>query len=197
MTAAILPGAHKPQGSTAWLGMACVCATEATLFACLITAYFYLGMRNAHWPPPGIEAPELKVPLLMTAALLLSSVTMAWAERGISHDRPRRLVTGLIATMALGLIFIGLFVHEYAGEFTHMLPQTHAYASLFYLITSLHFLHVSFGLLIIGYTTARAIRGHFNADARVAVATTALYWHFVDAVWLTILVTIYLSPRFL
>lgn len=196
MTAAVLPGARRPQGSTAWLGMACVCATEATLFACMITAYFYLGMRSVHWPPPGIDAPELRIPLFMTVALLLSSVTMAWGERGIARGQPRRLVAGLVASMALGLTFIALFVHEYAGAFTRMLPQTHAYASLFYLITSVHFLHVSFGLLMIGYTTARAIRGHFNANARVAVATTALYWHFVDAVWLTILVVIYLSPRF-
>ncbi|MGH7523697.1 MAG: cytochrome c oxidase subunit 3 [Gemmatimonadales bacterium] len=193
--APLLPATPVPSRETGWWAMVCVCATEASLFAVLITAYFYLAMRSATWPPAGIQSPELEIPMAMTVALLSSSGAMAWAEHGVARNRRWQLIAGLATAIVLGVIFLGLFVHEYHDKLRLVLPQTHAYASLFYVITGIHGAHVSFGLLLLGFTLLAALRGHFDAHHRSGVAIVALYWHFVDLVWLVIVATLYLSPR--
>ena len=191
----LLPAVPEPSRETGWWAMVCVCATEASLFAVLITAYFYLAMRSATWPPPGIRSPELEIPLAMTVALLSSSGAMAWAERGVARNRRPQLIAGLALAIGLGAVFLALFVHEYHDKLRLVLPHMHAYASMFYVITGIHGAHVSFGLLLLAFTLLRAVRGHFDAHHRSGVAIVALYWHFVDLVWLVIVATLYLSPR--
>jgi heme/copper-type cytochrome/quinol oxidase subunit 3 len=191
----LLPAASMPSRETGWWAMMCVCATEASLFAVLITAYFYLAMRSASWPPAGIRAPALEIPMAMTVALVSSGGAMAWAERGIARSRRSQLIAGLGAAIVLGVIFLGLFVHEYHDKLRVVLPQTHAYASLFYVITGIHGAHVSFGLLLLAFTLLGALRGQFDSQHRSGVAIVALYWHFVDLIWLVIVATLYLSPR--
>jgi heme/copper-type cytochrome/quinol oxidase subunit 3 len=192
----LLAPAYQPDRATGWWAMACVCATEAAFFAYLITAYWYLAMRSPHWPPPGIRAPTLPTPLLMTAALLSSSVAMWWGERGTKRGNQRQVVAGLVGAVALGLTFVVLFITEYWHKLQELLPQTHVYGSLFYVITGVHGLHVIFGLLLISYTLLRVVRSEFDPRRYRIVSTTALYWHFVDIVWLVIVTNLYLTPRF-
>jgi heme/copper-type cytochrome/quinol oxidase subunit 3 len=189
----------RPPTSTAdvgYWGMALFVATEATMFASLIISYLFLGTANPGWPPPGIERPKLILPPIMTVILLASSVTMAWAEHGIKKGERGRLRLGLGLTMLLGVIFLGVQAAEYRDKLATMQPQAHAYAASFYTITSFHALHVLTGLLLLGYAEVRALLGHFDADRHLAVKNVGLYWHFVDAVWLLIFLTLYLSPRF-
>src|SRR5207249_2757619 len=80
----------------AWWGMVLFIATEAALFASLLVSYFYLRASAPSWPPPGLERPELSVPVVMTVVLLASSVPMAWADRGIQQGRQGRLILGLM-----------------------------------------------------------------------------------------------------
>jgi heme/copper-type cytochrome/quinol oxidase subunit 3 len=199
MTAAtsdhLLEPAALPQHETGWWAMLCVCGTEAAFFAYLITAYVYTALDSPTWPPPSIAKPALRIPLIMTVALVSSSGAMLWAERGIRRGNIRQLRVGLLTAIALGLVFLGLFAVEYAGKVRQFLPQTHAYASLFYLITGVHGAHVCFGVLMIGYVLARSMRHQIHARRYAVVSTVGLYWHFVDVVWLVILTTLYLSPR--
>lgn len=185
----------KSSHDNGWWAMACFCGTEAAFFAYLITAYYYLAMRSPTWPPPGIHDPELLVPCIMTVLLLSSSATTAWGERGAREGDTRQLVAGLGSTMVIGCTFIALFVYEYREKLREMLPQTHAYASLYYVITGVHALHVMFGIVLLAYTLTRALRSPVELRGRM-VATSALYWHFVGVVWLAIMGTVYLSPRF-
>lgn len=190
-----LPAPVKPRQEVAWWAMALLCATEAAFFAYLLMSYFYLSLRSPAWPPPGIEAPRLVRPSVMTALLVSSSVVLWWAERGIEQGRERRLRIGLAGTMLLGAAFVTLQVLEYRRELSVMLPGTHAYASVFYTTTAFHGAHVAFGLLLLLFTLARALLGHFGEHSHLGVKVTSLYWHFVDAVWLVIFTTLYLSPR--
>ena len=187
--------AVHPTRSVAWWGMALLCATEGTLFACLIASYFYLAVGSRRWPPAGIEVPKLLLPGIMTACLVSSSAVLHWAERGIRQDQRGRLTAGLGMTIVLGVAFLLLQAREYADKLKHFRPQEHAYASLFYTITGFHGVHVAAGILLLGYTLLRAARGHFTAEEHVGVSVTSLYWHFVDVVWLVILTSLYLSPR--
>lgn len=192
----LLPPAPTSTAEVGYWGMALFVATEATMFASLIISYLFLGTANAGWPPPGIERPKLILPPIMTAILLASSVTMFWGERGIEQGDRGRLRIGIGLTMLLGVVFLGVQAVEYKDKLEKMQPQVHAYAASFYTITSFHALHVITGLLLLGYAEVRALLGHFDAEHHLAVKNVGLYWHFVDAVWLVIFLTLYLSPRF-
>ncbi len=71
------------------------------------------------------------------------------------------------------------------------------YSSAFYTITGIHGLHVLIAVIMGLFITARAFLGHFRSDRHVAVSVVALYWHFVDVVWLFIFASLYLSPHVL
>jgi cytochrome c oxidase subunit III len=191
----LLPPAAIPSQEVAVWGMALFCATEAALFAYLLTSYFYLGVTNPRWPPAGIEDPKLTLPLIMTGALLASSVAAWWGERGIKEGRAGQLRLGLGLAMLLGAVFLALQMLEYREKLKHMLPQTHAYAASFYTITGFHGMHVALGVLFLGYTLLRAARGQFTVVEHTGVTVTSLYWHTVDGIWLAILASLYLSPR--
>jgi heme/copper-type cytochrome/quinol oxidase subunit 3 len=192
----LLPPPPSSSKDIAWWAMALFCATEASFFAYLIMSYFYLGLRSPDWPPPGIEKPELKLPLIMTATLILSSVAVWWGEHGIKRGRRGQLVAGLAIGIALGLTFLGIQYREYHEKLRHFLPQTHSYTSIFYTTTGFHGAHVAFGLLMLGFVFVRALLGHFDGEEHTAVGTTSLYWHFVDCVWIAIVLSIYVSPHF-
>ncbi|MFU8871779.1 cytochrome c oxidase subunit 3 [Micromonospora sp. SL4-19] len=182
---------------TGWWGMVMFVATEATLFACLLGSYFYLRFQfGPEWPPGGLEKPKLLIPLLMTLVLVPSSLPVVWAEHGIRQGQRWRLRAGLAATLVMGLIFMGLLVKEYADDLKLHTLTTNVYGSLFYLITGFHGLHVSVGLIMIGWLLAASLRGgSFGSRRHERVRNAAIYWHFVDTVWVGILFTIYLSPR--
>ena len=77
-------------------------------------------------------------------------------------------------------------------EFT---PRTNAYGSLFFAITGFHGMHVMVGLLLILFVQVRAWLGHFDRTRHLHVQTTAMYWHFVDAVWVVIMLSLYIGPH--
>lgn len=183
-------GATGSQAPGFW-GMALLIATEASLFAYLLFSYFYLGSIGPAWPTAG--PPELRLALPNTVLLLASSVTMWWGDAGIRQGDEGRLRLGLLATFVLGAVFLSIQGVEYSHKsFT---PETDAYGSLFFTITGFHAAHVIVGMLMVAVAELRAWRRHFDATHRLAVTNTAMYWHFVDAVWLVVFTTLYLAPR--
>jgi cytochrome c oxidase subunit III len=184
-----------PRRDVGWWGMALLCATEGALFAYLIASYFYLGSTAPGWPPAGIEPPRLVLPVIMMLILLSSSAVLSWGERGIRAGNPRRLRAGLGATIVLGLVFLALQAVEYHEKLLHFSPRMGAYPSLFYTITGFHGVHVTVGLLVLAFTAIRASRGHFTSGRYQGVSIAALYWHFVDGVWVVIVATLYVSAH--
>ena len=174
------------------LGMALVVATEATFFAFLLFAYFYLAsMAVGAWPPDG--APDLKLALPNTVILIVSSGTIWWAEAGIKKGKQGQLRLGLAVTLVLGIIFLALQALEYSHKtFT---PATDAYGSLFFTITGFHGAHVFAGLLMNIVIQIWAWSGQFTARRHLALSNIVLYWHFVDVVWIVVFVSLYLTPR--
>ena len=191
----LLPAARTPHQEVGYWAMVLFVLTEAALFAYLLSSYFFLGVSNRFWPPAGVERPKLEKPLLMTALLVSSSLVLLWAEKARELGGIRRYRIGSMTTMLLGLAFLGVQAMEYHEKVQHMPPKAHAYASIFYLITGVHGSHVALGLLMIGWTLAADLRGRLPAMSPLAVKNSSLYWHFVDGVWLVILVCLYLSPR--
>jgi heme/copper-type cytochrome/quinol oxidase subunit 3 len=195
MTVAALPA--RPVGRPlGWWGMLFVIATEATLFAVLLAAYFYLRFKSpGAWPPDGISDPKLLKPAVMTAFLMASSLTVWYGERAVRRDDMRGLRIGLALTFLLGVGFLALQFVEYRELLREIHPSTDAYASTFFTITGLHGAHVVAGLLLLAWTQFFAWRGAYRSEEHVAVQTSALYWHFVHVVWLFLFLALYLSPR--
>lgn len=176
-------------------GMVVFLLNEATLFACLVSSYFYLALSNKVWPPRGVAVPSLTLPLWMTAALVSSSGVLIWAERAFERGDRSRYHVGVALTVLLGLVFLGLQTKEYATKVHEIGPTQHAYASLFFTITGLHGTHVFFGLLVLLWALRREVVGTATVERPLAVKNASLYWHFVDGVWIVILTSLYLSPR--
>ena len=179
--------------STAWWGMVFFCATEAMLFACFLASYFFLRGSVEAFGAEGGKYVPLTRPLIMTVLLLSSSVAAWWGERGIKHGEGGQLRLGLALATALGVAFLAMQAWEYASRDVSWTAS--AYDSLFITITGFHGAHVAGGLLMLLFVQLRAWLGHFEAGRHEAVSNAVLYWHFVDAVWLTILAALYLSPR--
>ncbi len=191
-----LPTTVSGERSPGWWGMVLLITTEFALFASLIASYFYLRSGQPVWPPDGIKMPELTLPIIMTCVLALSSVPMFWASSGVRKGNQTALRIGLLLSFLLGLAFIGMQVYEYAHEDATF--GGNSYGSLFFTITGLHGLHVTLGLLLNIFVSIQAWMGLFSEKRHLAIENVALYWHFVDAVWVfMIFPSLYILPRVL
>ncbi len=192
-TSAALPLAV---GSTAgrangWWGMTALIVTEASLFGYLLFAYFYLqSQTEMAWPPEGL--PKLAVPFANTIILLGSSVLVWLGERSIRRDRRVAGVAWLCAAVAAGALFVLIQLHEWHGKPYGL--TSHVYGSLYFTITGFHLLHVLVGLAVLACLGLWCALGYQDSRWHAALGIGALYWHFVDAVWLAVFSVLYLSP---
>ena len=193
-----LPRHAAGGASFGWWGMVLLITTEAMLFVSLFGAYFYLRFTNGPvWPPGGIEKPDLFLPLVMSVILWSSSVPVHLADAGVRKGNQTRLRFGLLAGFLLGAAFLVIMLAvEWPEKVAEFLPTDNSYGAIFYTLTGLHGTHVLIGLLMSAYIQVRAWKGDFDELRHVAIQNFALYWHFVDAMWVLILATVYLSPHF-
>ena len=177
-------------------GMWLFIATEAMLFVMLFMAYFYIANGNDRWKNE--EAPKLHYSLPMLGVLLSSSVVLHWGEKKAKKMEYGRARAGLIGTIALGILFLGLSYLDYSEHLLHLTPQTNSYGSIFYTITSLHVAHVITGLLMMSWLLLLA--PHWEPAQYTPhrpYHNVSMYWHFVDTVWVFIIAILYVSPHFL
>jgi len=174
-----------------WLGWVGLIVIEATLFAALITSFFYLRASSPEWPLGGIQRPDLLLPTAGTVLLLASSIPAYWADhRGRKGDL-RSLLIGLIAGLIIIAVFLGLKIYEYSH--TGYSWSTNAYGSVVFFIMGFHLSHVIALVLKTIVVLAAAARGHFNQRRTVGIQTNGMYWHFVVIIWLPLYFTLYLS----
>ncbi len=150
----------------------------------------------AAWPSAGPGLTEAFTPMgpwglpaINTLLLLTSGVTLTWAHWGLMKDNRKQLTIGLILTIALGVIFLYLQMHEYAeAGFT---IKTGIYGATFYMLTGFHGLHVTMGAIMLSVILFRVLKGHFNSHDHFGFEAVAWYWHFVDVVWLFLFIFVY------
>lgn len=169
-------------------------ATEGTLFACLFGAYYYLGTNKNRW---AIEhPPHLAYALILLGILLTSSVVLHWGELQVEKERYRAGRIALWFTVLLGLGFLVLQGFEYAAEWSELTPDTDSYGSIFYTITTLHAAHVIVGVLILMYVGIQPNYGFARRSPHMPYQVASRYWHFVDAVWVFVVLLLYVVPQF-
>lgn len=188
-----LPVGSIDTRASGWWAMIFVVLTEAALFAYLLFSYFYLAVQP-HMPGTFPEGgpPSLALALPNTLVLLASSIAVGWAQLGIQRGSQTRLVLGLAGGALLGVVFLVVQYFEWAAKPFSI--DTSAYASLYFTITGFHMAHVVIGVLMLAALLLWSALGHFNRVRYAHIHIGALYWHFVDAVWLAVFLTFYLTP---
>ena len=133
------------------------------------------------------------IPAINTLILLSSGVTVTWAHWGLKKADRTQLILGLMATVALGFLFITLQAYEYYHAYHELnLKLTSGmYGTTFYMLTGFHGLHVTLGAIMLFVVMIRAMKGHFTEEHHFAFEAAAWYWHFVDVVWLGLFVFVY------
>nr|AGN71399.1 cytochrome c oxidase subunit III [Pelodytes ibericus] len=142
------------------------------------------------WPPTGIlPLNPFEVPLLNTAVLLASGVTVTWAHHSIMEGNRKEALQSLLLTVLLGIYFTILQALEY-----YEAPFTIAdgvYGSTFFVATGFHGLHVIIGSMFLSVCLLRLFLFHFTTKHHFGFEAAAWYWHFVDVVWLFLYISIY------
>jgi cytochrome c oxidase subunit 3 len=200
----------EQQQETATLGMWVFLVTEILFFGGLFCTY----LVYRHWHPAafmaGSRALLIWAGATNTAVLITSSLTMALAVRAAQLGDRRTLVALLVATMALGSVFLGIKAFEYYTEFAeHHVPGLASFAfepaalagnaqiffSLYFVMTGIHALHMIIGLAVMAVMAVMAWRGRFSAEYYNPIEVSGLYWHFVDIVWIFLFPLLYLIGR--
>ncbi len=171
-----------------------VMLTEGTLFICLFGSYYFLGADKYRWATD--TPPKLAKTLIMLAILAASSLVVMWGERLVEQRRYRLARGAVVTTILMGLVFLGVQMSEYKDHWKTLTPQTDSYGSIFYTITSFHAAHVIMGLLMLGYLSILPNYGPTQLPPHRPYRVVALYWHFVDIIWLVVVLLLYVIPHF-
>nr|AAT68487.1 cytochrome c oxidase subunit III [Polypedates megacephalus] len=142
------------------------------------------------WPPTGIiPLNPFEVPLLNTAVLLASGVSVTWAHHSVMLGNKKNMIQALTLTILLGIYFTALQAMEY-----YEAPFTLAdgiYGTTFFVATGFHGLHVIIGTMFLLTCLLRQMFNHFTTQHHFGFEGAAWYWHFVDVVWPFLFVSIY------
>lgn len=188
--APLLPVGAVGRRGVGWWGLLCVLATEGALFTYLLFSYYYFAIQLPHsWIP---VQPSFRLSGPDTAILLLSSVAAWWGERGVRRGARGQLLAGIAAAFLLGVAFLVIQYFEWqAKPFTF---RTGPYGSLYFITTGFHMAHVAVGVIFLLLLVAWSALGYFDTRRNAPVLIGVAYWHFVDAVWLAVFTTFYVTP---
>jgi len=185
--------ASEESRRTSYVGMVMALGSWSMMFGSLFFAYAILRLRAGAWPPEGIEPLPRLLPFLNTLVLLASSAVLS---RGLDPKQEARiggLARALKRTLALGSLFLVLQLAVWVPLWRSGLTMASGvYGSIFYGLTVFHALHVLAGLVALAVLLPGARSGRYRSGAQSRVRVTALFWHFVDAVWVVMFVAVYL-----
>lgn len=176
----------KTSKNMMWVGI----ATMIMLFMGFTSAYI-VRQEEGQWLV--FDLPNIL--FVSTFIILMSSVSMVWATHSAKKDNQKGVKNGLLITLILGVSFavcqyfawveiydLGVF---WAGV------ESNAAGSYLYLITGLHLAHLFAGILSLIYTFARSLQGAYSSSNSLGLEVAALYWHFLDALWVYLFLFLY------
>jgi heme/copper-type cytochrome/quinol oxidase subunit 3 len=175
------------------VGMFAFLGSEGVFFIFLIIAYVYLHSTTTQGP----NAAQTLNPLtagIYTLFLLASSLTVWAAGRDMRRSHSFRAGLWLLLSIILGVIFLLGQGSEWARLIRgNVVISTNGFTTGFFTLTGFHGLHVTIGLLALAIVLILAWSGRIRGPGSSALEALSIYWHFVDAVWIVIFATIYLS----
>lgn len=176
-------------------GIVLFITSEVIFFFGFFWAFFHRRLSptpelGCCWPPTGITPINpFSVPLLNTAVLLASGVTVTWSHHRIIEGNRLEAIQGLALTVILGIYFTFLQAGEYwEASFT---IADRVFGSTFFVATGFHGLHVIIGRSFLRVCLFRLTLHHFSPTHHFGFEAAAWYWHFVDVVWIFLFTCIY------
>lgn len=167
----------------------------AVLFVSAILGYLVVRIDNGDAFIPADAPPPPPILLLSTAMLVVSSATMQAALRAGRSGDPRQ-GSWMAATMLLALGFLAVQAYAWMELYrANLAISDNLYAWTFYVLTGLHAAHVLGGLPPMLITTWRASRAAYGPDDHRGITYCAMYWHFLDGIWVVLYATLVLGSR--
>ena len=176
------------------VAMASLIVAESAIFTIFVVAYlFYLG-KSLSGPTP---REVLETPIFYTICLLSSSLTIHFAAKSLARDRVGAFLGLWVLTIVLG----GTFMYGTGQEWYRLIYQhgltisTNLFGTTYYSLVGLHAFHVTAGLLMLLIVAMFALAGRVRMEQSRRVEVLAMYWHFVDAVWVVVFIVVYVLGR--
>jgi heme/copper-type cytochrome/quinol oxidase subunit 3 len=175
------------------MGMVLFVAGEAMFFAAFFGVYFSIRTSASVWPPKNIGVPELPIPAALTVILVSSSVVLQLGVAALRRGRSTTFRSLLGLTILLGACFLALQAYDYSRLSFGV--RDGIYPSLFYVMTGLHMAHVAGGVVLLALVMGQAVTGQLAPERHDPLEAAAIYWHFVDIVWIGLFTAFYLSVQ--
>lgn len=174
------------------LGMWIFLASECMLFGSLIFTFLLYRNKGLAGPTPQ-EVFDINVTTMSTFVLLMSSFSIVLALHAIQSGNMKTFRRWILMTAIGGIVFLGFQTYEFT-EFVHqgLGLKASTFATSFFMLTGTHGLHVAIGVIWLLALWFSSLRGGLTVDGAIKVDTMALYWHFVDVVWIVIFTVVYL-----
>ena len=171
--------------------------SDCILFGSLIFAYIYLRLSAPAWPPylagHQLQWFDTSFAAFNSIVLFGSGVTMHFALENWKHLNPQKFFLWLIATIVLGLAFLGGQAHEWSGVLAAGITWSNTtMGSSFYCLTGLHGLHVFIGTVFLTIVGLQARHGVYTGSKYQGLVSATLYWHFVDVIWVFLFTLFYI-----
>jgi len=186
-----MPLSHELRGR---VGMFCLIAAESTIFTIFVVAYLYYAGKSVSGPTP---REVLDVPYFISICLFSSSFTIVMGEKAIDRGNTKLFAGWLFGTIVLGAIFVVgslrewyRLIHEHGVTISSSL-----FGTTFYSLVGLHLSHVIVGLTMLSIVLIFALLGLVKQEHARRFGVLALYWHFVDTVWVVVLSVVYFIAR--
>lgn len=196
---------RQREGST--FGIWVFLASEVLFFGALFLTYAVNRFEHPEAFTAAARETDIWYGTVNTAILLTSSLTMAVGSQAAAARADfRRLVLWCLAgTAALGMAFLVVKGFEYKEDIDkHLIPgagfplkepAAQIFFALYWLITGVHAIHLSIGIVLVCRLWLLGVLGRLQIDRNPELEVTALYWHLVDIIWIFVYPLIYLPGR--
>jgi cytochrome c oxidase subunit 3/cytochrome o ubiquinol oxidase subunit 3 len=176
------------------IGMACLIAAESAIFTIFVVAYLYYIGKSVSGPTP---RDVLHLPIFATICLLSSSLTIHAAVGAIRKGNLGAFRLWWFITFALGAIFLFETGREWDRLIYHegLTISTNLFGTTYYSLVGLHAFHVTVGLIGLLTVLLLALLGKVRQEHARNVDVFAMYWHFVDVVWIVVFTAVYIIGR--
>jgi cytochrome c oxidase subunit 3 len=176
------------------VGMWCLIIAESAIFCIFVVAYLYYAGKSISGPTP---AQVLEVPYLASICLFSSSLTIVLAEKALHIGNVKRFAIFWFLTIALGVFFLVETGREWYHLIYHdgLTIKTNLFGTTFYSLVGLHAFHVIVGVTGLSIIMIFSLLGAVKQEHSARVSVFAMYWHFVDAIWVVVLSVVYFITR--
>ena len=176
------------------VGMVCLIIAESAIFTIFVAAYLYYIGKSLNGPTP---REVLELPILNSICLLSSSATITFALRALVKGEIRLFGIWWLVTILLG----GYFLFGTGLEWKHLIYdkglsiKTNLFGTTFYSLVGLHAFHVIVGLVALLIVMLLTLAGAVRREHAERTEVLALYWHFVDGIWIVVFTVVYIIGR--